>query len=136
MLYLDNLQSLEVETGEFLLLRQAMGRREENVDFNALFANPAVWGVVGSVLTGIITYRTASRKDNADITIQREVYVDKQLQSLLENYKTELGELKQEIKVLTEKNQQLVEEVISLKAKIIELEGVTHDPAVKRPTRS
>lgn len=106
------------------------------MDFNALAANPAVWGVVGSVLTGIITYRTASRKGNADITIQREAYVDKQLQSLLENYKTELGELKKEIKVLTEKNQQLVEEVINLKAKIIELEGVAHDPAVKRPTRS
>lgn len=106
------------------------------MDLNALAANPAVWGVLGSVLTGIITYRTASKQDNADITIQREAYVDKQLQSLLENYKTELGELKQEIKVLTEKNQQLVEEVISLKAKIIELEGVAHDPAVKRPSGS
>lgn len=101
------------------------------MDFNSLISNPAVWGVVGSLLTGIITYKTATSKDDTELAIQREAYVDKQLQNLLENYKTELTELKNEIKELTNKNQQLVEEVISLKAKIIELEGVAN---VKKDT--
>lgn len=106
------------------------------MDINTLITSSAVWGVVGSVVTGIITYRTATRKEAVDLTIQREAYVDKQLQSLLESYKSELGELKQEIKELTAKNQQLVEEVISLKAKIIELEGVAIDTTVKSIDRS
>lgn len=94
---------------------------------NELFSNPAVWGVIGSVVTGFIAYQTAIKKNNLDLTIQRETYVDKQIQTLLSNYKTELGELKIEIKVLTEKNQQLVEEVISLKSKIVELEVLQNE---------
>lgn len=93
--------------------------------------NPAVWGVIGSVITGIITYQTALNKNSVDLAVQREAYVDNQLRNLLESYKTELGELKTEITVLTEKNQQLVEEILGLKAKIIELEGVANDSKVK-----
>lgn len=106
------------------------------MDLNTFITNSAVWGVVGSVVTGIIAYRTATRKEATDLTIQRESYVDKQLQNLLESYKGELGDLKNEIKELTLKNQQLVEEVLSLKAKIIELEGVAIDTTIKNTDRS
>lgn len=94
------------------------------MDFNSLLGNPAVWGVIGSVFTGFIAYQTGLKKESADLYKQREAYVDEQLRGLLESYRRELGELKTEIRELTEKNQQLVEEVISLKAKIMELEGV------------
>ncbi|GAB6153745.1 hypothetical protein JCM17380_24950 [Desulfosporosinus burensis] len=94
------------------------------MDFNSLLGNPAVWGVIGSVFTGFIAYQTGLKKESADLYKQREAYVDKQLQNLLESYKAELAELKTEIRDLTEKNQLLVEEVISLKAKIMELEGM------------
>lgn len=93
------------------------------MDLNSLMVNPAVWGVIGSVLTGFIAYRTALKKDSTELYKQREAYVDQHLRDLLESYQVELGELKGEIKALTAKNQQLVEEVISLKAKIMELEG-------------
>lgn len=95
-----------------------------------LLNNPAVWGVVGSLISGIIAYRTASQKNNLDLSIKREAYVDKQLQNLIDGYKSELGELKAEIKELTDKNQQLVTEVLSLKAKIIELEGMQNERKV------
>lgn len=89
-----------------------------------LLGSPAVWGVIGSVITGFIAYRTASKKESVDLYKQREAYVNEQVQGLLESYRKELGELKTEIRDLTEKNQLLVEEIISLKAKIMELEGV------------
>lgn len=93
----------------------------------SIMANPILWGLIGSTITGIIAYRTASQKNNLDYSLQRESYVDKQLQGLLVSYKSDLAELKLEIKGLIEKNQQLVEEVFSLKTKIIGLEGRTNE---------
>lgn len=102
---------------------------------NSLLASPAVWGGIGSFVTGFIAYQTAIKKNNLDLAIQRETYVDTQLKNLLENYKTELGALKTEVKVLTDKNQQLVEEILNLKAKIIELEGLQNGTEIKSTTR-
>lgn len=106
------------------------------MDTSSVLLSPAVWGVLGSLLTGIITYRTAVRKNTTDYAIQREAYVDAQLKNLLETYRSELGSLKCEIKELTEKNQQLVEEVIGLKVKITEMEGIQHEKQTSKTDRS
>ena len=103
---------------------------------DSLVTNPLVWGLVGSCLTGFMAYRTAAQKNNVDLSIQREAYVDKQLQNLLVSYKSELGELKLEIKELIHKNQLLVEEVFSLKTKINEMEGMQNERKICEPIRS
>ena len=89
----------------------------------SILSNPIVWGLLGSTITGFIAYQTASQKNNLDYSAQKELYVDEQLRGLLISYKSDLGELKQEIKDLIEKNQLLVEEVFNLKTKIIDMEG-------------
>lgn len=101
-----------------------------------MLANPLVWGVIGSFVTGFLAYSTASQKNKADLSIQREAYVDKQLQSLLVSYQRELGELKLEIKELICKNQLLVEEVFSLKTKITEMEGMKNERKTYESIRS
>ena len=93
----------------------------------AVLENPFIWGILGSTVTGFIAYQTASQKNSVDLSIKREAYVDRQLQGLLISYKSDLGELKLEIKDLIEKNQLLVEEVFSLKTKIIDMEGRTNE---------
>lgn len=138
-MYLDSLPSLEDETGWVLLLEQSLkeceGRYSE-VDINEFIMNPAVWGVLGSVISGLIAYKTASKKTNLELSVKREAYVDTQLQGLLNSYKTDLGELKIEIRELTEKNQLLVTEVLNLKVKIMELEGKQNDSKTCESTRS
>lgn len=84
--------------------------------------SPALWGVVGSVVTGVLTYRATSKKSNIDLSIQQVGYVDSQIQLLLESYKYDLQCLREEVGALTTENQKLIKEIFELKNKITEME--------------
>jgi hypothetical protein len=89
------------------------------------FLTPAIVTLLGSVATGILTYRATVNKNNTELTSNQAEYVDKQIQYLLESYKGELTALKEEVHNLTIKNQELIVEICTLKLKIMEMEGVT-----------
>lgn len=93
------------------------------MNLNELLLSPAVWGVIGSVITGFVTYRTTTSKNNIDLSIKREQFIDAQLQKLFTSYQNEIAEMKEEVKGLVEENKLLREEVIQLKGKIVEMEG-------------
>ncbi|MFT8313239.1 MAG: hypothetical protein ABF633_03175 [Clostridium sp.] len=93
------------------------------MNLNELLLSPAVWGVIGSVITGFVTYRTTTSKNNIDLSIKREQFIDAQLQKLFTSYQNEIAEMKEEVKGLVAENKLLREEVIQLKGKIVEMEG-------------
>lgn len=108
----------------------ATGGRENNkigrctcMNINEILS-PALWGVLGSAITGIITYKSTANKTKGETKIEQMEYVDKQIQTLLDAYQKETAILKNQIQNLTEKNQELVDEILVLRCKIIELEGV------------
>lgn len=73
---------------------------------------PALWGAVASVITGIITYKTASKKSSAELTSQQYEFVDKQIKTLLESYSGEMDSLREEIRLITAENKKLTSEVM------------------------
>lgn len=96
-----------------------------------VFSNPSMLALIGTVgsalLTALVTYKVATTNANKDITVKREEYVDHHMRTILDTYQKEVTELRVDISSLIKENQLLREEVISLKSKIIELEGYTHE---------
>jgi len=85
--------------------------------------NSALIGLLSTVITGMITYLVTKSNNKKDVEIKREEYVDTQLRELVKLYKEEVSSLKSEMKELVEENKLLRTEIISLKEKLIELEG-------------